>query len=96
MLSFDQGQIGVQLLSEKTEPNDIAYIIYTSGSTGKPKGIVMPHRGFSNAKEALAELKVEIGDKYLQFAPSDSRGLCQIYLLLYFLGLLSIGLKKIR
>ena len=30
--------------SERSGPDDVAYILYTSGSTGKPKGVVLTHR----------------------------------------------------
>ncbi len=32
------------VLTNRTAPDDVAYLLYTSGSTGKPKGVIQSHR----------------------------------------------------
>ncbi|MGB3296989.1 MAG: amino acid adenylation domain-containing protein, partial [Phormidesmis sp.] len=39
-----QNTVSKTLLTNNTQPNNLAYIIYTSGSTGKPKGVAIEHR----------------------------------------------------
>jgi non-ribosomal peptide synthetase component F len=55
--------------SRVTEQN-LAYIIYTSGSTGAPRGVMVEHRALANHTLAMcAQLGLERGDRFLQFAP---------------------------
>ena len=37
-----------QLLLDRQQPRDLAYVIFTSGSTGVPKGVMIDHRGAVN------------------------------------------------
>lgn len=56
--------------SEKSAAEDGIYLIFTSGSTGRPKGVLAAHRGVANLALALGqEIRVQTGDRLLQFAP---------------------------
>lgn len=56
-------------LSDKSEPNGIAYVLYTSGTTGKPKGVVIENHSVVNYARAFEEeMQVGPGDVMLQFS----------------------------
>ncbi|MDM8543253.1 amino acid adenylation domain-containing protein [Desulfococcaceae bacterium HSG9] len=56
-------------LTNKTLPENPAYIIYTSGSTGKPKGVMIEHRALYHfAQTAIDLYDLKSTDRVLQFA----------------------------
>jgi amino acid adenylation domain-containing protein len=63
------GLEGVDVLEERCEGRDVAYVLYTSGSTGRPKGVLIEHGGAANLALRQREL-LGLGERdcVLQFA----------------------------
>ncbi|MFD2671574.1 amino acid adenylation domain-containing protein [Marinicrinis sediminis] len=53
-------------LSDKPQPDHLAYVLFTSGSTGKPKGVMIEHKGMLN--HLLAEVDELLLDESWVFA----------------------------
>ncbi|MDE7426795.1 MAG: amino acid adenylation domain-containing protein [Muribaculaceae bacterium] len=58
-----------QSLSDRSEPDGVAYVLYTSGTSGKPKGVVVENHSVVNYAEAFhEEFNNGPGDVMLQYS----------------------------
>ena len=56
-------------MTDRSEPNGLAYVLYTSGTSGKPKGVSVENHSVVNYCEAFeAEFKTGPGDVMLQYS----------------------------
>ncbi len=56
-------------ISDRSEPEGVAYVLYTSGTSGKPKGVVVENHSVTNYARAFeAEFKTGPGDVMLQYS----------------------------
>lgn len=56
-------------LSDRSEPDSVAYILYTSGTSGKPKGVTVENHSVTNYARAFeAEFHTGPGDVMLQYS----------------------------
>ncbi len=61
---------GEDATSERSEPDELAYILYTSGSTGRPKGVMLTHENAVSFVEwARALVQPVPEDKFSSHAP---------------------------
>lgn len=61
---------GVELLSERVGPQDVATIVYTSGTTEDPKGVVLTHDNIlSNVRTANMVFDFGQEDRFLSILP---------------------------
>lgn len=58
-----------KLMTDRSEPDGLAYVLYTSGTSGKPKGVSVENHSVVNYCEAFeAEFKTGPGDVMLQYS----------------------------
>ena len=56
-------------MTDRSEPDGLAYVLYTSGTSGKPKGVSVENHSVVNYCEAFeAEFKTGPGDVMLQYS----------------------------
>ena len=68
-LDTDGGLIASQSAENPTnrsKPEDVAYIIYTSGSTGQPKGVAVPHRAVNRLVFKTNYIELDSTDRIAQ------------------------------
>ena len=58
-----------KIMTDRSEPESLAYVLYTSGTSGKPKGVSVENHSVVNYCEAFeAEFKTGPGDVMLQYS----------------------------
>ena len=56
-------------MTDRSEPESLAYVLYTSGTSDKPNGVSMENHSVINYCEAFeAEFKTGPGDEMLQYS----------------------------